>query len=62
MDVWNFFERRKILYSALEKMKTYNVVILLQSHFLLLHLWMGFFNEAEYREASNVHQCGMMKS
>lgn len=39
----------------------YNVVILLQSHFLLLHLWMSFFNEAENEEASNVQQCGMMK-
>lgn len=39
----------------------YNVVILLQSYFLLLHLWMSFFNEAEDEEASNVQQCGMMK-
>lgn len=31
-----------------------------KSHFILLHLWMVFFNEAEYAAASNVHDCGII--
>lgn len=31
-----------------------------KSHFILLHLWMLFFNEAEYAAASNVHDCGII--
>ena len=31
-----------------------------KSHFILLHLWMDFFNEAEYAAASNVCECGII--
>lgn len=60
-DLWG----KKNVPSLWEKLRNvwlhYDVVILRQSHFILLHLWMVFFNEAEYVAASNVHQCGMMK-